>query len=62
MTRILVVDDEPELLEVLREHFEGRYEVRTALSGAAPSSASCGSDQTWFFSTSTCRVPTGSRC
>ena len=35
MKRILVVDDEPELLEVLREHFEGRYEVETALSGAA---------------------------
>ena len=35
MNRILVVDDEPELLEVLREHFEGRYEVETALSGAS---------------------------
>ena len=35
MKRILVVDDEPELLEVLREHFEGRYEIETALSGAA---------------------------
>jgi CheY-like chemotaxis protein len=35
MNRILVVDDEPELLQVLREHFEGRYEVETALSGAS---------------------------
>jgi CheY-like chemotaxis protein len=35
MNRILVVDDEPELLQVLREHFEGRYEVATALSGAS---------------------------
>ena len=35
MNRILVVDDEPELLRVLREHFEGRYEVETALSGAS---------------------------
>ena len=35
MKRILVVDDEPELLEALREHFEGRYEIETALSGAA---------------------------
>ena len=42
MKRILVVDDEPELLEVLREHFEGRYEVETALSGA-----SFGSGRTW---------------
>ena len=35
MKRILVVDDEPELLEILREHFQGRYEVDTALSGAS---------------------------
>ena len=35
MKRILVVDDEPELLEILREHFEGRYEIETALSGAS---------------------------
>jgi CheY-like chemotaxis protein len=33
--RILAVDDEPELLGVFREHFEGRYEVDTATSGAA---------------------------
>ena len=35
MKRILVVDDEPELLEIIREHFQGRYEVDTALSGAS---------------------------
>lgn len=35
MKRILVVDDEPELLEIFREHFEGSYEVDTATSGAA---------------------------
>lgn len=35
MKRILVVDDEAELLEILREHFEGRYEIETALSGAS---------------------------
>jgi two-component system, NtrC family, response regulator AtoC len=35
MRRILVVDDEPELLEIFRAHFEGRYEVDTAASGAA---------------------------
>jgi len=35
LKRILVVDDEPELLEILREHFQGRYEVDTALSGAS---------------------------
>ena len=35
MKRILVVDDEPELLEIFREHFGGHYEVDTASSGAA---------------------------
>ena len=35
MKRILVVDDEPELLEIIREHFQGRYEIDTALSGAS---------------------------
>ena len=35
MKRILVIDDEPELLEVLSEHFKGRYEIDTARSGAA---------------------------
>jgi two-component system response regulator AtoC len=35
MKRLLIVDDEPELLEILKEHFQGRYEVDTALSGAA---------------------------
>ena len=35
MKRILVVDDEPELLEVLSDHFNGRYEVDTARSGMA---------------------------
>lgn len=35
MKRILVVDDEPQLLEVIREHFQGRYEIDTALSGAS---------------------------
>jgi CheY-like chemotaxis protein len=33
--RILVVDDEQDLLDLLTEHFEGRYEVDTATSGAA---------------------------
>lgn len=35
MQRMLVVDDEPELLEIFRAHFEGRYEVDTAASGAS---------------------------
>ena len=35
MKRILVVDDEPKLLEIIRGHFQGRYEVDTALSGAS---------------------------
>jgi CheY-like chemotaxis protein len=34
MERILVVDDEPEMLDILRAHFQGRYEVDTATSGA----------------------------
>ena len=35
MKRILVVDDEPALLKILKEHFQGQYEVDTANSGAA---------------------------
>ena len=35
MKRLLVVDDEQELLDILRQHFEGRFEVDTATSGAA---------------------------
>jgi CheY-like chemotaxis protein len=35
MKRILAVDDERELLDILRDHFEGRYDVDTALSGGA---------------------------
>ena len=31
--RILLVDDEPDLLEVLTEHFQGRYETDAVLSG-----------------------------
>ena len=34
LKRLLVVDDEPELLDIFREHFGGRYEVDTAASGA----------------------------
>jgi DNA-binding NtrC family response regulator len=32
---MLIVDDEQDLLDLLTEHFEGRYEVDTATSGAA---------------------------
>jgi DNA-binding NtrC family response regulator len=32
--RLLVVDDEPLILEVLTEHFKSDYEVETALNGA----------------------------
>jgi two-component system response regulator PrrA len=32
--RLLVVDDEPLILEVLTEHFKSEYEVETALNGA----------------------------
>jgi two-component system phosphate regulon sensor histidine kinase PhoR len=35
MKRMLVVDDEPELLDIFRAHFAGRFEVDTASSGAA---------------------------
>ena len=32
--RLLVVDDEPLILEVLTEHFKSDYDVETALNGA----------------------------
>jgi DNA-binding NtrC family response regulator len=32
--RLLLVDDEPLILEVLTEHFKSDYEVETALNGA----------------------------
>ena len=32
--RLLIVDDEPLILEVLREHFRANYDVETALNGA----------------------------
>ena len=32
--RLLLVDDEPLILEVLREHFKADYDVETALNGA----------------------------
>jgi CheY-like chemotaxis protein len=35
MKRLLVVDDEDDLLAILRAHFAGRYTVDTASSGAA---------------------------
>jgi two-component system response regulator MprA len=31
--RILIVDDEPLITEVLSEHFKGEYDVETALNG-----------------------------
>jgi DNA-binding NtrC family response regulator len=32
--RLLIVDDEPLILEVLTEHFKSSYDVETALNGA----------------------------
>jgi DNA-binding NtrC family response regulator len=32
--RLLIVDDEPLILEVLTEHFKSEYEIDTALNGA----------------------------
>jgi DNA-binding NtrC family response regulator len=32
--RLLIVDDEPLILEVLTEHFKAEYDVETALNGA----------------------------
>ena len=32
--RLLIVDDEPLILEVLSEHFKAHYDVETALNGA----------------------------
>lgn len=37
--RILIVDDEPLIAEVLKEHFKAGYDVETALSGADALSA-----------------------
>ena len=34
VARLLLVDDEPDLLDVLEEYFSGRYAVTTAISGA----------------------------
>jgi len=34
LKRLLLVDDEPELLDILCEHFQRRYELSTALDGA----------------------------
>ena len=31
--KILVVDDEPDIVDIVKEHFEAIYEVHTALSG-----------------------------
>jgi len=39
LRRILVVDDEPLIAEVLKEHFKVGYDVETALSGADALSA-----------------------
>ena len=39
LRRILVVDDEPLIAEVLKEHFRTGYDVETALSGADALSA-----------------------
>jgi CheY-like chemotaxis protein len=35
MKRILLVDDEPELLGIMSDHFNGRYEIDMAQSGTA---------------------------
>ena len=35
MKRILLVDDEAELLGIMSDHFDGRYEIDTARSGTA---------------------------
>jgi CheY-like chemotaxis protein len=35
MKRVLIVDDEPELAEVVREHLQDQYEVEIASAGTA---------------------------
>ena len=35
LKRVLIVDDEQDLLDILSDNFEGRYKVETATSGAA---------------------------
>ena len=59
--KILVVDDEEAMREVLRERLESwGFEVSTAADGAAPSAGSRPSIPTPCCPTWSCRTPRGS--
>ena len=63
MTRILVVDDEPQILRALRINLHARqYDVVTAADGtAALRRGQRPADPTWSCSTSACPTWTASR-
>ena len=63
MTRVLVVDDEPQILRALRINLRARgYEVHTAATGArGAAEAAGGTRPTWSSSTSACPTWTASR-
>ena len=62
MNRVLVVDDDPQLLRALRINLTARgYEVDTAADGRAGLAAAADRHPTWSSSTSGCRTSTGPR-
>ena len=62
MTRILVVDDEPQILRALRINLQARdYEVVTAADGASALQAAATTAPTWWSSTWACPTWTASR-
>ena len=61
MTRVLVVDDEPQILRALRINLRARqYEVATAASGAQALDEAAAHPLTWSSSTWGCRTWTAS--
>ena len=63
MTRVLVVDDEPQILRALRINLRrAQYDVVTAATGARRRCGRAGTrTPTWSSSTSACPTSTASR-
>ena len=62
MTRVLVVDDEPQILRALRINLKARgYEVDVAGDGEEALRLAAQQPPTWSCSTSGCRTSTASR-
>ena len=62
MTRVLVVDDEPQMLRALSANLRARgYDVDLAATGEAALARAARDTRTWSSSTSGCRVWTGSK-